>query len=216
MEEALIRIRRIGVVPVIKIADAGLVSRLGEALLDGGLPCAEITFRTEAAEAAISVLSSEHPEMLVGAGTVLTIDQARSAVEAGAQFIVSPGFDHKLVNWCQERQVVIMPGVATPTEVTMALDKGLRVLKFFPAEVLGGVEALEALAGPFAGVSFVPTGGVNASNLSDYLSLDVVHACGGSWVASSSLISEGGFDEIVRRAKDAVEIVGWHRGGGDG
>jgi len=214
MGKVLDRIHSLGVVPVVKIEDAQLAGQLGKALLEGHLPCAEITFRTEAAEEAIHILSSEHPDILVGAGTVLSIRQASSALEAGAQFIVSPGFDAELVNWCLDRQVAVMPGVATPTEITMALNKGLRVLKFFPAEVLGGVKALKALGGPFVGVSFVPTGGVNASNVAEYLSLDMVHACGGSWVTKGSLISGGAFDEITRRARAAVEIATQYRSGG--
>ena len=214
MGKVLDRIHSLGVVPVVKIQDAQLAGQLGKALLEGHLPCAEITFRTEAAEEAIHILSSEHPDILVGAGTVLSIRQASSALEAGAQFIVSPGFDAELVNWCLDRQVAVMPGVATPTEITMALNKGLRVLKFFPAEVLGGVKALKALGGPFVGVSFVPTGGVNASNVAEYLSLDMVHACGGSWVTKGSLISGGAFDEITRRARAAVEIATQYRSGG--
>jgi len=214
MGKVLDRIHSLGVVPVVKIEDAQLAGQLGKALLEGHLPCAEITFRTEAAEEAIHILSSEHPDILVGAGTVLSIRQASSALEAGARFIVSPGFDPELVDWCLERQVAVMPGVATPTEITMALNKGLRVLKFFPAEVLGGVKALKALGGPFVGVSFVPTGGVNASNVAEYLSLDMVHACGGSWVTKGSLISGGAFDEITRRARAAVEIATQYRSGG--
>jgi len=214
MGKVLDRIHSLGVVPVVKIEDAQLAGQLGKALLEGHLPCAEITFRTEAAEEAIHILSSEHPDILVGAGTVLSVEQASSALEAGARFIVSPGFDPELVDWCLERQVAVMPGVATPTEITMALNKGLRVLKFFPAEVLGGVKALKALGGPFVGVSFVPTGGVNASNVAEYLSLDMVHACGGSWVTKGSLISGGAFDEITRRARAAVEIATQYRSGG--
>jgi len=214
MGKVLDRIHSLGVVPVVKIEDAQLAGQLGKALLEGHLPCAEITFRTEAAEEAIHILSSEHPDILVGAGTVLSVEQASSALEAGARFIVSPGFDPELVDWCLERQVAVMPGVATPTEITMALNKGLRVLKFFPAEVLGGVKALKALGGPFVGVSFVPTGGVNASNAAEYLSLDMVHACGGSWVTKGSLISGGAFDEITRRARAAVEIATQYRSGG--
>ena len=213
MGKVVDRIHALGVIPVVKIEDAQLAGQLGKALLEGHLPCAEITFRTEAAEEAIRILSSEHPDILVGAGTVLSVEQASSALEAGARFIVSPGFDPELVDWCLERQVAVMPGVATPTEITMALKKGLRVLKFFPAEVLGGVKALKALGGPFVGVSFVPTGGVNASNLAEYLSLDMVHSCGGSWVAKGSLISGGAFDESARRARAAVEIATQYRSG---
>lgn len=203
---------RLGVVPVVAIEDASDAVPLGQALLDGGLPCAEITFRTAAAADAIAALAQNLPGVLVGAGTVLSVEQARKAIEAGAKFIVAPGFDPLVVDWCLENQVPVMPGVATPTEVTMALNKGLKILKFFPAEVAGGVRALKALSAPFVGVKFVPTGGINPQNLADYLEQPSVHTCAGSWIAKRKLISEGQFDEITRLAQEAVAIVARARG----
>ena len=212
MEEILEKLGDLGVVPVVSIDRAEDAIRLGQALLDGGLPCAEITFRTAAAEEAIRRIVSELPDVLVGAGTVLSRDQAEKAIAAGARFIVSPGFDPKVVDWCLEHSIPVMPGVATPTEINMALDKGLHILKFFPAQALGGVATLKAIAAPYGGVKFIPTGGVNAKNLADYLSLPMVHACGGSWLVEGKLISAGEFAEITRLVQEAVAIVHQVRG----
>ena len=207
MNEVLRRIREYGVVPVVAITDAKDAGPLGDALLNGGLPCAEITFRTAAAEDAIHELAQAFPNMLVGAGTVLSTEQAQKAVSAGARFIVSPGFDPKVVRWCLEQEVVVTPGVATPTEICMALDQGLNILKFFPAEAMGGVKTLKAIAAPYGGVRFIPTGGVNTSNLKTYLSLPMVHACGGSWMVKRDLISAGDFDTIKQLVQEALAIV---------
>jgi 2-dehydro-3-deoxyphosphogluconate aldolase/(4S)-4-hydroxy-2-oxoglutarate aldolase len=201
------QMRDFGVVPVVAINQAEDAIPLGQALLSGGLPCAEITFRTAAAEEAIQRIASELPEILIGAGTVLNIEQAERAVSAGARFIVSPGFDAKVVSWCLEQGVVVTPGVATPTEINMALDHGLMILKFFPAEALGGIKTLKAISAPYVNVKFIPTGGVNLENLADYLRLPSVHACGGSWLVKRSLIDAGDFDEITRRAREALEVV---------
>lgn len=214
MKNSIETLGELGVVPVVAIEDAKDAVPLGQALIDGGLPCAEITFRTTAAAEAIAELAQNLPQVLLGAGTILSAEQASQAVEAGAKFIVSPGFDPFVVDWCIEHQVPIMPGVATPTEISMALNKGLTILKFFPAEVAGGVKALKAIAGPFVGVKFVPTGGINPANLPDYLALPVVHACGGSWLVKRKLINEGSFDEISRLTKEAIEIVQRIRGEG--
>lgn len=200
---------------MVKIERAELAVQLGEAVLAGGLPCIEITFRTEAAEEVIRSIAAAFPDAIVGAGTVLSVDQAQRAVGAGAQFIVAPGFSPKVVEWCLAHEVPITPGVATPTEIEMALDKGLNVLKFFPAKVLGGVAMLKAFAGPYTGVRFVPTGGVNAQNLADYLALPTVHACAGSWLAPAKLIAAEAFDEITRRVQEAVTIVRQCREGGE-
>ena len=207
MTDVLEKLGFLGVIPVVKIERAEDAVGLGRALLEGGLPCAEITFRTAAAEEAIHRISTSLPEMIVGAGTVLSVDQADQAVSAGARFIVSPGFNPKVVDWCLDQQIPVTPGVATPTEINMALDKGLEILKFFPAEALGGIKTLRALAAPYGGVRFIPTGGVNAENLGEYLSLPYVHACGGSWLAKSELISAGKFAEITRLVHDARIIV---------
>jgi 2-dehydro-3-deoxyphosphogluconate aldolase/(4S)-4-hydroxy-2-oxoglutarate aldolase len=212
MKDLLGELGHLGVVPVVKIERAGDAIGLGQALLEGGLPCAEITFRTAAAEEAIRRIASELPDVLVGAGTVLSQDQAEKAVAAGARFIVSPGFDPKVVDWCLEHSIPVTPGVATPTEINLALDKGLHILKFFPAQALGGVATLKAIGAPYGGVKFIPTGGVNASNLADYLSLPMVHACGGSWLVKANLISAGKFAEITQLTREAVALVHQVRG----
>jgi len=169
--------------------------------------CAEITFRTQAGPEAIGRLTAELPEFLVGAGTVLTVDQAERAMAAGARFVVSPGFDGAVVDACLDRGVPPIPGVATPTEIQAALAKGLRVLKFFPAEVMGGVRALRAFGEVYREVSFVPTGGVGPQNLAEYMRLSNVHACGGTWLATSERIARGEFAEIVALAQEAKAIV---------
>lgn len=207
MDEIVRRLGEIGIIPVVAIDDAATAVSLGQALLDGGLPCAEITFRTAAAAAAIENMSAAHPEILVGAGTVLTVEQAKQAKAAGATFIVTPGFDAAVVDWCLENGMPITPGVMTPTDINQALAKGLRVLKFFPAEAAGGIKALKAIGGPYVGIKFIPTGGINANNLADYLRLSMVHACGGSFMVTKQLIAAGKFDEIRDLAKTAVNIV---------
>jgi 2-dehydro-3-deoxyphosphogluconate aldolase/(4S)-4-hydroxy-2-oxoglutarate aldolase len=207
MSEILERIGDLGIVPVVAIDDAAQAGPLGRALLDGGLPCAEITFRTAAAADAIRVLARDYPDMLVGAGTVLSVEQARLAAEAGARFIVSPGFDPDVVGWCLENGLPIVPGVVTPSEVTAALKVGLTVLKFFPAEAMGGLKTLKAIGSPFGLVKFIPTGGIGKDNLAEYLSQPIVHACGGSWLAHRQLIAAGEFAEIARLAAEAVEIA---------
>jgi 2-dehydro-3-deoxyphosphogluconate aldolase/(4S)-4-hydroxy-2-oxoglutarate aldolase len=214
MTQTLGRIGELGLVPVVKIERAELAVQLGDAVLAGGLPCVEITFRTEAAEEAIRSIATALPNVMVGAGTVLSANQAQEAVGAGAQFIVTPGFNPKVVDWCLAHEVPITPGVATPTEIEMALDRGLNVLKFFPADVLGGTAMLKALAGPYVGVKFIPTGGITAQNLADYLALPMVHACAGSWLAPTKLIAAQAFDEITRRVQEAVAIVRHCREGG--
>lgn len=213
--QPLERLGELALVPVIEIEHAERAVQLGQALLAGGLPCAEITFRTEAAEEAIRGITSALPQIIVGAGTVLSVEQARRAVSAGACFIVSPGFNPRVVDWCLEHEIAVTPGIATPTEIEMALDKGLSILKFFPAEALGGVMMLKAIAAPYKREArFIPTGGITAQNLADYLSLPVVHACGGSWLAPAKLISGGAFDEITRLTQEAVGIVRRCREGG--
>ena len=207
MNDVLTQIEQFGVVPVVAIDAADHALGLGRALIDGGLPCAEITFRTAAAADAIRAMSSNYPEMLVGAGTVLTVAQAQKAADAGARFVVTPGFDAAVVDWCIERDMPVTPGVMTPTEINMALNKGLTELKFFPAEAAGGVKTLKAISGPYGGVRFIPTGGINAANLTDYLRLPVVIACGGSWLVKKQLIADGEFDRIAELTAEAIEIV---------
>jgi 2-dehydro-3-deoxyphosphogluconate aldolase/(4S)-4-hydroxy-2-oxoglutarate aldolase len=202
----------LGLVPVVKIERVEDAVDLAGALLAGGLPCAEITFRTEAAEEAIRRICSSLPDMLVGAGTVLSVDQAERAVSAGAQFIVSPGFNQKVVDWCLENEIAVTPGVLTPTEIEMARERGLEILKFFPAEAMGGITTLKAIGAPYGDVKFVPTGGINRDNLAGYLALPNVHCCGGSWLVKANLISAGKFDEITQLTQDAMSGVREVRG----
>lgn len=205
-------IGRIGVLPVIALERAEDAVPLARALLAGGIDCAEITFRTPAAAEAIRRMSGEVGEMLVGAGTVLTVQQAEQAILAGAQYIVSPGFDAAVVDWCQTQGVAVLPGVATPTEINMALVRDVKLLKFFPAEEFGGIRMLKALHGPYPDVRFIPTGGIRATNLAEYLALPNVVACGGSWMATGGMLAKGQFDEIARVAGEARAIVRRTRG----
>ena len=203
---------QIGLVPVLTIDRPHDAVPLAQALLDGDIACAEITFRTAAAEEAILQIRTECHKMVVGAGTVLTVQQAEHAAQAGAQYIVSPGFDPSVVDWCQHHHVPILAGVATPTEINMALARGLKLLKFFPAEESGGVRMLKALHAPYSEVRFIPTGGITTHNLAQYLALPNVVACGGSWMAAKSLISEHKFDEITRLSRAGRAIVRQVRG----
>ncbi len=207
MNDILHRIGTLGIVPVVVLDSPEDAKPLAEALLAGGLPCAEVTFRTAAAGQAIRDITSAFPEMLVGAGTVLSPDQVKAAVDAGARFIVSPGTSAAVVRYCQEQNIPITPGVATPTEVQTALELGVDVLKFFPAEAHGGVEYLKALSAPFKHVRFIPTGGIDEANMLAYLALPNVLAVGGSWMVKSELISAKRFDEIGRRTAQAVQKI---------
>ena len=200
-------IQKMGVVPVVVLNDTKDAAPLAKALVEGGLPCAEVTFRTEAAEESIRIMTTEYPEMFVGAGTVLTIDQVDRAVAAGAKFIVSPGFDPEIVDYCIEKDIPVYPGCITPSEVAQAVKRGLKVIKFFPAEQFGGVSTIKALAAPYTGVKFMPTGGVSAKNLESYLSFDKIVACGGSWMVIGDLVKAGKFDEITELVKEAVQLV---------
>jgi 2-dehydro-3-deoxyphosphogluconate aldolase/(4S)-4-hydroxy-2-oxoglutarate aldolase len=207
MHEVLKKIGEIGLVPVVKLERAEDALLLGKALIEGDLPVAEITFRTGAAEEAIRILTGELPELLVGAGTVLSVGQAQKAVSAGARFIVSPGFNPKVVDYCVENGIPVTPGINSPTQIEMALDRGLEVVKFFPAEASGGLALLKAMAAPYSGIQFIPTGGIDRNNLMVYLSNSRVHACGGSWMVKADLIASGSFDEITRITRDAVSTM---------
>ncbi len=200
-------ISKMGVVPVVVLNDVKDAAPLAKALVDGGLPCAEVTFRTKAAEESIRVMTTEFPKMFVGAGTVLTLDQIDRAVGAGAKFIVSPGFDSEIVDYCISKDIPVFPGCITPSELAQAVKRGLKIVKFFPAEQFGGVATIKALAAPYTGVKFMPTGGVNAKNLEKYLSFDRIIACGGSWMVSGALVKEGKFDEIKELTAEAVKLV---------
>ena len=207
MDTVLNEIGELGIIPVVKIEKAEDVLPLGRAFVDGELPILEITYRTSAAEESIKILTKELPELLVGAGTVLTIDQVKRAVSAGAKFIVSPGFNPKVVDFCIKNNITVTPGVNNPTQIEMALERGIEILKFFPAEASGGLELLESMSAPYTGLKFIPTGGINPNNLSSYLSSKKVHACGGSWMVKSDLISSGNFMEITRLIREAVSIM---------
>ena len=202
------RIEELGIVPVVVLQDTKDAKPLAEALCDGGLPCAEVTFRTEAAEESIRIMTEAFPQMLVGAGTVLTTAQVDAAVAAGAKFIVSPGFDPEIVDDCLDKQIPVFPGCITPSEIAQAVKRGLRVVKFFPAQQFGGVATIKALSAPYVGLKFMPTGGVSAANLKDYFGCKSVIACGGSWMVKGDLIAAGKFDEIRQMTSEAVKLVG--------
>ncbi|MBR1671840.1 MAG: bifunctional 4-hydroxy-2-oxoglutarate aldolase/2-dehydro-3-deoxy-phosphogluconate aldolase [Fretibacterium sp.] len=202
-----------GLVPVVVIEDAQDAVPTAGALLEGGIGAMEITFRTAAAPEAIREVKEKCPDMLVGAGTVVTLEQARKAVEQGARFIVSPGFDAEVVKWCVDNGVAVTPGCATPTEIMAAMKLGLNVVKFFPANVYGGLGALKALSGPFPGLKFIPTGGVNAQNVGEFSAAPFVHAVGGSWVCTKADIAAHNFDKITALCREACQaILGFEMG----
>lgn len=207
MNNLIEKIQSTAVLPVIKIDNAKDAVPLAAALKDGGLPAAEVTFRTDAAEEAIRLIAENYPDFLIAAGTVLTTEQADKAMNAGASFIVSPGLNPKVVKHCIEKGYPIIPGVCTPTEVECGLDLGLTYLKFFPAEAAGGVEMIKAMAAPYTKVKFMPTGGVSVKNIADYLNCKAVFACGGSWMVPADKIANGDFEEITRLTKEAVALV---------
>lgn len=212
MNEVLEQFAKYGVVPVVVLDDAKDALPLADALLEGGLPLAEVTFRTDAAEESIRQMTKQHPEMLIGAGTVLSAEQANRAVSAGAKFIVSPGTNPEVVEFCLDNNIPVTPGVCTPSEVEAGLGFGLDVLKFFPAEQAGGVAFIKALSAPYRNVKFMPTGGISPSNLKDYLASPAVLACGGSWMVKGQLIKDGNFAEITRLCQEARSLVKEIRG----
>lgn len=196
-----------GLVPVIKIDDVSKALPLAKALCDGGLPVAEITFRTACAAEAIALITKNFPNMLVGAGTVLTTEQVDRAVEAGSKFIVSPGFNPKIVKYCVDRNIPIVPGTSRPSDVEAAIELGLDTVKFFPAEAAGGIPMLSSLAGPYANIKFMPTGGIDDKNLLNYLNLKNVIACGGSFMVKNKYIDEGRFDLVTADVKNAMTAM---------
>jgi 2-dehydro-3-deoxyphosphogluconate aldolase / (4S)-4-hydroxy-2-oxoglutarate aldolase len=206
-DEALARLRAVRIVPVITIDDPEDAVPLAHALADGGLACGEITFRTPRAEEALTRICAEAPDLFAGAGTVLTVDQAKRARAAGAQFIVAPGFSPRVVDYCLEQGIPVYPGIATPTEVEAALEKGLKTLKFFPAEPMGGLDFIKAIAAPYVDVNFMPTGGINLTNVVHYLAFKRIAACGGSWMAPADWIANKHFDRIREASARAVEAV---------
>ena len=205
------QIQNLAVVPVVVLEDTEDALPLAKALCEGGLPCAEVTFRTDAAEESIKIMTEAFPDMLVGAGTVLTAEQVDQAVKAGAKFIVSPGFDPEIVDYCILKDIPVFPGCITPSEVAQAVKRGLKVIKFFPAEQFGGIAAIKALAAPYTDIKFMPTGGINPKNLENYLSDDKIIACGGSWMVKGNLIKEGRFDEIRILTAEAVKLASGSR-----
>ena len=196
MNDVLKKISEVGILPVVVLDDAKDATKLAKALIEGGLPCAEVTFRTDAAEESIKLIAAEYPDMLVGAGTVLSVEQVKRAVNAGAKFIVSPGFDEEVVKYCLDNNIPVTPGVCTPSDVQKGYKLGLDVLKFFPAEPSGGLSMIKAIAAPYTMMKFIPTGGINENNMEDYVKYDRILAIGGSWMVKSSLIKNGEFDKI--------------------
>lgn len=207
MNAILEQLSSYGVVPVVVLNDVKDAEPLAKAMVEGGLPVAEVTFRTDAAEESIRIMSEKYPEMLVGAGTVLTIDQVDRAVAAGAKFIVSPGFDPEIVDYCLSKGIVVTPGIITPSELAQAVKRGLEVVKFFPAEQFGGLSTIKALAAPYTQVKFMPTGGISAKNIKDYLGFNKIIACGGSWMVKGDLVKAGEFDKIKDMCAEAVALV---------
>lgn len=207
MNAVLEKISKIGIVPVVKIDRAEDAVPLAKALCAGGLPCAEVTFRTEAAAGAIKAMTENFPDMCVGAGTVLNAAQVDAAVEAGAKFIVSPGLNPKTVKYCMEKKVPITPGTSSPSDIEQAIELGLEVVKFFPAEQSGGLAKIKAMAAPYVNMKFMPTGGINAKNLNSYLDFPRVIACGGSWMVPGDLINAGEWDRIEQLTREAVQTM---------
>jgi 2-dehydro-3-deoxyphosphogluconate aldolase/(4S)-4-hydroxy-2-oxoglutarate aldolase len=207
MNAILEKIGALRLVPVVKIENSENAIPLGQALLEAHLPIAEITFRTAAAEAAMRALAAELPELLVGAGTVLAVDQVKSAVDAGARFMVAPGFNPTVVDYCLKHDICVVPGVNNPSQIERALERKLEVVKFFPAEASGGLPFLKAVAAPYSDILYLPTGGINLQNLLTYLSFPRVIACGGSWMVEANLINASNFTEIENRSREAVAAI---------
>jgi 2-dehydro-3-deoxyphosphogluconate aldolase/(4S)-4-hydroxy-2-oxoglutarate aldolase len=204
MHAVLEELKKIGIIPVIKIEDAARAVPLAKALIAGGIPCAEVTFRTAAGEEAIRRISAEVPGILVGAGTVLSAEQVDKAAAAGARFIVSPGFNPRVVARCAEKGIPITPGCSNPSDIEQALEAGLEAVKFFPAVQAGGLEYIKAVAAPYGSMMFIPTGGINAGNIAEYIAYEKILACGGSWMVNADLINAGDFGKIAALCREAV------------
>lgn len=205
--DVLNRFEKTGIVPVVVLENAADAVPTGKAMLAGGVDIMEITFRTAAAADSIAAVSRELPEVLVGAGTVVTLEQCKRAVAAGAKFIVMPGYDEEVVSWCCENNIPVTPGCVTPTEIMMALKHDIKVIKFFPAGVYGGLNAIKALAGPFVGIKFIPTGGVNIKNITEFSTSPFVHAVGGSWICAKEDISAHNWDKITALCQEAHDAI---------
>ena len=201
------RFAELKVVPVVVLNDVKDAAPLAKALVEGGLPCAEVTFRTDAAAESIRIMTEAYPDMLVGAGTVLTTEQVDRAVEAGAKFIVSPGFDPEIVDYCIGKNVPVFPGCISPSEVAQAVKRGLKIVKFFPAEQAGGLAMIKSMAAPYNMLRFMPTGGINTKNLKEYLACDKILCCGGSWMVKGDMVEAGEFDKIQKLTKEARALA---------
>ena len=201
------RFAELKVVPVVVLNDVKDAAPLAKALVEGGLPCAEVTFRTDAAAESIRIMAEAYPDMLVGAGTVLTTEQVDRAVEAGAKFIVSPGFDPEIVDYCIEKNIPVFPGCISPSEVAQAVKRGLKIVKFFPAEQAGGLAMLKAMAAPYNMLKLMPTGGINTKNLKEYLACDKILCCGGSWMVKGDMVEAGEFDKIQKLTEEAKALA---------
>lgn len=207
IEELLKQIECMGILPVIKLNDAKDAVPLAKALCEGGLPCAEVTFRTEAAEESIRLMHEAYPDMVLAAGTVLTTEQVDRAVAAGASVIVSPGFDPEVVDYCISKNIPVMPGIVTPSELAQAVKRGLTRVKFFPATAAGGIKMIKAMCAAYTTVRIMPTGGINTSNLEEFLSCDKIFCCGGSWMVKGDMIKAGEFEKIQKMTEEAVALV---------
>lgn len=205
--EVLQRLSGAGIVPVVVLEKKEDAVPTANALLAGGIDVMEITFRTYAAADSIREVAQNCPDMLVGAGTVITLEQCKRAVDMGAKFIVSPGFDEEVVRWCVKHEIAVVPGCVTPTEIMAAMAQGLKVLKFFPANIYGGLDAMKALSGPFGGIKFIPTGGVSSKNIAEFISAPFIHAVGGSWVCTKADIAAGNFEKITRLCQEARQAM---------
>jgi len=212
MNKLLEQFKRIGIIPVVVLEHTEHAAKLADVLCDNGLPCAEVTFRTSAAAECIRIMADRHPEMLVGAGTVLTKQSVNLAAEAGAKFIVSPGLNQTVVRYCLDRGIPVAPGTQTPSEMEQAIELGLDLVKFFPAEPAGGLPMIKAVAAPYTSLVFMPTGGINPQNVRDYLAYDRILACGGSWMVKESMIEAGDWDGIAKLVRKAADIVKEIRG----
>ena len=201
------RFAELKVVPVVVLNNVKDAAPLAKALVEGGLPCAEVTFRTEAAAESLRIMTEAYPDMLVGAGTVLTTEQVDRAVEAGAKFIVSPGFDPEIVDYCIEKNIPVFPGCISPSEVAQAVKRGLKVVKFFPAEQAGGLTMIKAMAAPYNMLKFMPTGGINTKNLKEYLACDKILCCGGSWMVKGDMVEAGEFEKIKKLTEEARALA---------
>lgn len=210
-KEVMKRLHGIGIVPAIVLDRVEDAAPLADALCKGGIPAAEVTFRTAVAHDAMIAMKKQRPELLVGAGTVLTIDQVDSALDAGAEFIVAPGLNPEIVRYCQSKGVAVCPGISSASELEEALSLGIHTCKFFPAEAMGGIKTIKALCGPYKNMTFMPTGGVNTNNMLDYLSYNKIFAIGGTWMVNPALIKEGKFDQVEKISKEAVlKMLGMH------